>query len=304
MVPRTPSRTAEVTCLMRARERHRPVASRIVDDPYAHLFLSTAGRAAAEAARLRGPVTRALERLAPGVTTFVLCRHRFMDDRLRAALAAGVEQVLILGAGYDTRAYRLAADLRGRTVFELDFPATSRRKVDIVRRNAARLPATRVVHVEIDFEQDPLARRLADAGFAAGTATFVVWEGVAPYLSRAAVRQTLVDLADLCGRGSELVMDFWHLPDGNDVMALARRVGAQLIALVGEPVTFALHPDDAAHLLGACGWTVDDTALAHDLEERYVRDGRRLEPSLYVMAVSRRGPGSDRRSGSGRRRSP
>lgn len=279
---------------MRARERYRPPASRIVDDPYAHLFLGPAGRAAAEAARLRGPITRTLERLAPGVTTFVLCRHRFMDDRLCAAFVGGAEQVVVLGAGYDTRAYRFARELRGRSVFELDFPATSRRKVDILQRNAARLPPASVMHVEIDFEEDSLAARLAEAGFAEGERTFVIWEGVAPYLSRAAVRKTIVDLAELCGRGSELVMDFWHLPDGNDVMALARRVGAQLIALVGEPVTLALHPDDAAHLLGDAGWTVDDTALAHDLEARYVRDGRRVEASLYVTA-SRRDSGSGRR---------
>ena len=287
MVPMVPSRTAEITCLMRARERHRAPAVRIVDDPYAHLFLSTVGRAAAEAARLRGPVTRALERLAPGVTTFVLCRHRFIDDRLHAALAAGVEQVLVLGAGYDTRAYRFARELAGRPVFELDHPATSRRKVDILRRNASRLPDARVVHVEIDFERDPLARLLADAGFATGARTFVIWEGVAPYLSRGAVQATLLALADLCGRRSELVLDLWHLPDGNDVMALARRVGAQLIALVGEPVTFAIHPDDAVHLLGGTGWSVEDCALADDLEARYVRDGRRVEPSLYVVAVTR-----------------
>jgi methyltransferase (TIGR00027 family) len=287
MVPRLPSRTAEITCLMRARERHRPAASRIVDDPYAHLFLSPAGRAAAEAARLRGPITRTLERLAPGVTTFVLCRHRFMDDRLRAALASGIEQVLILGAGYDTRAYRFAAELRDGRAFELDFPATSRRKVDVVRRNAGRLPATHVVHVEIDFEADSLTRTLDAAGFSRGAPTFVVWEGVAPYLSRAAVRRTLRDLAAVCGRGSRLVADFWHLPDGSDVLTMARRVGAQLIALVGEPVALAIHPDDAAHLLAGAAWKVDDVALAHDLETAYVRDGRRVEPSLYVLASSR-----------------
>ena len=94
------------------------------------------------------------------LTTFVLCRHRAIDDRLAAALDGGVEQVVVLGAGYDTRAWRFAEKLGGRPVWEVDFPATARRKAGLARRHAAELPATTLHRVEVDFERESFAERL------------------------------------------------------------------------------------------------------------------------------------------------
>src|SRR5262249_43732412 len=122
-----PSQTAEVVCLMRASDQRRPSAERILDDPYARWFLGPMSRAALASWEASGRGGKLAERLSPGLTAFVLTRHRWIDDCLRRALARDVEQVVLLGAGYDTRAYRFASELAGRPVFEVDFPATSRR---------------------------------------------------------------------------------------------------------------------------------------------------------------------------------
>jgi len=123
-----PSQTAEVVCLMRASDQRRRPAERILDDPYARWFLGPMSRAALATWEASGRWGRLAERLSPGLTAWVLARHRWIDDCLARAVEGDVAQVVLLGAGYDTRAYRFAAALRGRPVYEVDFPATSRRK--------------------------------------------------------------------------------------------------------------------------------------------------------------------------------
>jgi len=190
-----PSKTAEVVCLFRALERRREPGARILDDPYAHIFLSRSSKAALAAAHAAGPLSELPSRFLPGLSAFVLCRHRFIDDALAAALARGgqdqVEQVVLLGAGYDTRAYRFADKLAGRPVFEVDFPSTGQRKDDLVRRHARDLPSAFVRRVEVDFLNETFDGPLLRAGFQRGARTFVVWEGVSMYLTRDAAKQTL-----------------------------------------------------------------------------------------------------------------
>lgn len=132
-----PSVTAEAVTMARALEHLRPEAQRIVDDPWAHLFLSRASRTALRA--WSGSLTgRSLRRLGVTGTNWVPLRHRYIDDHLVALLDAGAAQVVLLGAGYDMRAYRLASQLDGRPVFEVDLPAISRAKAATIERNRTR----------------------------------------------------------------------------------------------------------------------------------------------------------------------
>src|SRR5437870_7410314 len=150
---------------MRASDQRRPPAGRIVDDPYARWFLGPMSRATLASWEASGRWGRLAERLSPGLTAFVLTRHRYIDDCLARALEGEVEQIVLLGAGYDTRAYRFAGQLRGRPVYEVDFPATSRRKARIVARHARELPRVDVRVVEVDFLTQSLRERLAASGF-------------------------------------------------------------------------------------------------------------------------------------------
>jgi methyltransferase (TIGR00027 family) len=283
MVPNAPSQTAEAVCLMRATEQRRAPAERIVDDPYAKLFLGGLSRAALASWEASGTLGTLAERLSPGLAAYVLTRHRFIDDCLHQALAGDIAQLVLLGAGYDSRAYRFAAALKGRPVFEVDFPATSRRKASILAGSTDPLPPTDVRRVEIDFESDSLEMRLRESGFAKGRRSFVVWEGVSMYLTRAAVKATLTTIRDITHAGSELAMDFWHLLDSPDLLSSAYRMSANLLSLLGEPVTFGIHPEDVGPFLDRLGYRVLDLADAAELERRYVRDGRRVVPGSYLV---------------------
>lgn len=273
--------------MARAVEHLKPADERVVDDPYAHVFLSRASRAALGA--WSGSLTgRALRRLGVSGTTYVPLRHRFIDDHLRAALDAGAAQVVLLGAGYDTRAYRFADQLDGRPVYEVDLAAISRSKIATIAKHADLFPATNVVPVEIDFETQTLDTVLTAAGFDVGARTFFTWEGVPMYLTRAAVKATLDAVWELSGAGSGLAHDMWFPVDDPSPMGTARRLAPNALSFIGEPVTFFIHPEEMDCFLSRHGFRITDLVEADELQARYAADDRVLsDASLYVLAAER-----------------
>ena len=273
--------------MARAVEHLKPPAARIVDDPWAHLFLSRPARRtlAAWSGSLTG---RLLSRLGATGTTYVPLRHRFIDEHLMAALQAGATQVVLLGAGYDTRAYRFAERLDGRPVYEVDLAPISRAKAATIAKHRDEFPDANVVRVEIDFESQVLTEVLADAGFRAGDRTFFVWEGVPMYLTRAAVKATLDAVHELGGEGSQIAHDMWYLVDDPGPLGAARRSAPGALSLIGEPVTFGVHPEDYDCFLGRHGFALVDLALASELQARFAPDSRAVvDDSLYVLTAER-----------------
>lgn len=280
-----PSSTAQWTTLGRALELTHPEP--IVVDPFAPAFLSRSSRALHRALSATDPVLRRAERLeVTGLAASALCRHRFLDDHLLAALPS-VDQVLILGAGYDSRAYRFPSQIGDRPVFEVDLPPISRQKAAIVERRPELFGDVAVRRVEIDFQRDSLVERLDAAGFASGAPTFVVWEGVSMYLTRAAVTQTLAALAARCGAGSVLGLDLWQQVPG--VGGRLRAVAERAMRFIGEPITFAVPAAAAGALLDAAGFEMTDLAEADVLTTRYATGGRCCDPGMYLVAAERTG---------------
>ena len=174
---------------------------------------------------------------------FIAMRSRFAEDMGHRAMADGVRQILVLGAGLDTFAYRVrgAEDLR---VFELDHPDTQRDK----RRRLAQAEIAEPAHlayVAHDFEQGPMTASLKDADFDPGKRTFVLWLGVTPYLAAEAVFATLGELAGWPG-GAEVVFDYANPPHAIEEPATQtfHRAMAQSVAARGEP--FRCYLDTAA----------------------------------------------------------
>lgn len=261
------SRTAEVVAAMRVLESRRPDA--VLHDLEAARFLSAPMRLGTRV----GPLLPPFDRLRrSGLTNYIVTRHAWMDHALQASSAP---EVLILGAGYDTRAVRFP----GPRYWEVDHPATAARK----RLRSAAHPAVRV---DVDFQRQGLAAELLRAGFPQGAPTFVVWEGVTMYLTRAAVQHTLQVLGELVGPGSTLVLDALGPSEGTTLRDHAQRLSAALMPVVGEPVTFQPHPDELAGLLQRAGFPLDDVLLARDLSER-VAPGRFVFPLAYVAAATR-----------------
>jgi methyltransferase (TIGR00027 family) len=281
-----PSWTAELMALFRAIESTRPASTRLFHDPYAEAFLSPPFRAVALLCRLpfgRALVTRLIEVRWGGPLGSGVCRTRFIDDRVLDAVRDGLEQVVILGAGFDSRAYRLLGLARAR-VFEVDHPATQAAK-------RARLPDVppHVVFVPIDFDREPLGEVMARAGFRCGERTFFLWEGVTNYLTAEAVDATVRWVARAGGPGSQLL--FTYIDGGMLDGSLAfegARAGRDTVGRMGEAFTFGLDPHDVPAYLAARGLTLVEDVAAPDYRERYLRPlGREMKIwEFYRVALA------------------
>lgn len=174
-----------------------PLAVELLPAPLA-MALRAAQRAPASARSL-------LRGLTLGMVDHVCLRTAAIDAALREAIAAGCEQLVILGAGLDARAWRID-ELAGATVFEVDHPSTQPGKRDAVE---ALVPtAARVCFVAVDFERQRIADRLADEGHDPSRPTAWIWEGVTPYLHPVAIATTLEDIGARSAPGSVLMMTY------------------------------------------------------------------------------------------------
>jgi len=144
---------------------------------------------------------------ALGTAVMMLIRTRFIDEKLQQAIENGATQFVILGAGFDTRAYRFRDLLKTARVFEVDSAATQDHKR---KRAAAALgdPPANLTYVTIDFNRDKLGDVLRQAGCRRDEKTFFTWEGVSMYVAPEGVRETLRTIATESAPGSELVMDY------------------------------------------------------------------------------------------------
>lgn len=197
--------TAFSIAAIRAAEGALPPSERLFEDPYAACF-EPLGRHAAEA------TARYLA--LPFFATGIRLRTRFIDDEVRAALAGGCRQLVLLGAGFDARGLRMPEIAATRTqVFEVDTPEQLARKRQALASASFTLPP-HVRHVPFAFEaqdlEGELPGSLASAGFSLGARTVFVWEGVIGYIDRAAIDASLRCMAAVSGVGSCVVFTAGH----------------------------------------------------------------------------------------------
>jgi len=285
-----PSRTARQNALFRALEARRPAAERVADDPLAVTFLTPEFRALAAAGRVppaRRLIESVIDRRWPCVRGGVVARTRLIDEMVAAALPR-VQQVLILGAGFDSRAYRLA-ELGDVAVFEVDHPATQAAKQRILRRGPVRIPAS-VHFVPVEFGADDPATRLAAAGFASGAATLVLWEGVTNYLDAASVDATFRFLASAIAPGSPVLFTYVDrgMLDGTAAFEGAATT-LRAVRRAGEPLTFGLEPGEVQGYLRDRGLELQSDTVVRDAAERFYPAGAcPSAPAYYHVVESRR----------------
>ncbi|ORV36843.1 class I SAM-dependent methyltransferase [Mycobacterium conspicuum] len=232
---RTASWTAQANAAQRAAETLRPPHRRLLDDPYARHFVGhRALRAILVHPRVADAALRVMDKLWGGLHAHIALRVRFADDECQAAVSDGIDQLVLLGAGFDTTALRRAAD--PVTVFEVDAPTTQADKRRVIERHLPPHHGAQMVWVPCDFERRVLRERLVSSGFDPARRSIIVWLGVTPYLTCSGIDATLADLAALCAPGSRLVVDYIGagVATGQAQWASARRV-ARMVARRGEP---------------------------------------------------------------------
>ena len=192
--------TASITAIFRAVESIRPAKERLFIDMYAAKFLRPSIRLILKNRCLAKLVLWfAIDRRFPGATDTIVSRIRFVDDCLINSMQYGVEQVVVLGAGYDSRAYRFD-ELKRKRVFEVDHPSTQKLKKDKVVDIFGELP-DHVAYVPADFEKDKVIPKLLEAGYRENLKTIFIWEGVCKYLTPNAVHELLSEVSGNCCKG-------------------------------------------------------------------------------------------------------
>jgi methyltransferase (TIGR00027 family) len=258
MIDDRPSKTAFRVALRRAA--HQVLDDpRVFDDPLAVAIVG------ADAAELRSD-PRGRTRLGRAMRAFMAARSRFAEDSLAEAVAGGVRQYVVLGAGLDTFAYRNPHG--GLRVFEVDHPSTQAMKRHRLAEAGIAIPES-LTFVPIDFEKRTLAEALRLAGFLTGEPAFFSWLGVVPYLAKAAVSDTLRFVASL-PPGTEIVCDYAVDPSAlNWVQRAALRALADRVAAAGEPFRSYFVPAELRETLGRLGFDgVEDNGAA-ELNSRY-----------------------------------
>jgi len=268
-----------------------PERRRLFNDPFAVSFLSPRLRAASALFRVpfvRLLLARWMDARWPGARTSAIARTRLIDEWASAAATAGMRQAVILGAGFDCRAWRLTA-LRDLPIFEVDHPATSAEKRRLIGELGA--PTERVAFAPIDFERESPPEALAKVGFDADKRTLVVWEGVTNYLTADAVDATLRWIATLA-EDSRLIFTYVDadLVNGSDRFkdaAGARRA----VTGVGEPWTFGFRPEALPAYLKERGLRLVEDMSANEYRARAMgANGARAKGyEFYHVALVRVG---------------
>jgi methyltransferase (TIGR00027 family) len=204
-IEREGSSTAGYTCFSRACATREQDERFRGPDYLAEIFLPPLPRILFSVPFLRKLCMRKL--FPTGIHEYVLARTRVFDEVFVDALDRGFSQVVLLGAGMDTRALRFEDRNRGTVVFELDIDATQRYKREVYKHKKTALPDT-LVFVPIDFNKQRLADVLTQAGYQEGQQTLFLWEGVTMYLEAEAVDGTLAFIHNNAAEGSIVAFDY------------------------------------------------------------------------------------------------
>jgi methyltransferase (TIGR00027 family) len=221
----------------------RPENERICNDPYAAFFLPDRIFNASDKENMIIQAVVDWETHFPGVCNAIIARTRFIDDCLKEAVADGISQLVILGAGYDTRAMRFEDLNKTVTVFELDHPSTQKKKLERIEKHF-KADLSHIRYISIDFSKEDLGEKLLAWGYDKKLKTLFIWEGVTYYIPESAVDRTLSFISHHSPSRSSVIFDYFPptVADGTIKLAEARSLREGL-KRIGEEIIFGITPD-------------------------------------------------------------
>jgi len=217
----------------------------------------------------------------------MIARTTFFDRIVEQALKENIEQLVLLGAGYDSRPYRFGNFIQDTKIFELDAKPTQQHKKEYLHRAKISI-SEQISFVPINFETDNLRETLTEAGFSQGNKTLFIWEGVTYYLSREAVDNMLAFVRSNSPSGSSMSFDYASLSDEalNEDGAKELRKHMQF-RYSNEPTKFGIRSGKIEAFLAKRGFEVREHLTAADMNEKYLSVGGYSDvgkvPSLFCL---------------------
>lgn len=264
-----PSKMAEMIALHRVAESALPEGIRICYDPYAVHFvdpetLSFARKNPEKAKAMR----EHYELLFPGLASSIRARVRYFDDFAKASIEDGLEQLVLLGAGYDTRAYRIKG-LNEIKVFEVDHPKTQDVKIEKIKKIFGSLPG-HVVYVPVDFESEDLGQKLLEKGYIKSQKTLFIMEGLLMYIPPKTVDEMLSFIVKNSGKGSSIIFDYYpqSVVDGTNELEVAKNI-LNYVIQQGEPLLFGIKEGEVEAFLAQRGFSKIQNVTSEDYKRTY-----------------------------------
>ena len=266
--------TAQGVAKQRLIETIADADKRVINDPYADSFVIGSGFIKLMGHKLNVWLSK---KLAPSFHEHLISRTKFIDELIEKSAVNGIEQYVILGAGYDSRAHRLELP-SSLKIFEVDQPEVSDNKL-------AKLPkelpnSENVTYVNIDFSYQSLTTQLIDAGFDQKQSTIFTLEGVSQYITKEAVSSTIKELASLTKDANSIFFMSYvdELLDKNPEACFGKGYPSpekkanlikSLSAKVGEPWVSFYSYEEIESLLSQNGYSVEENLTLEDLNSLY-----------------------------------
>jgi methyltransferase (TIGR00027 family) len=267
-VTHKPSKTAAGVAFLRALAAIDERAGFRGPDFLAAIFLDENGRRA-----VREPATRQWLRnnfLPPGAYEYIIARTAYFDGVVEQALRENIPQIVFLGAGYDSRAYRFKDLINETRIFELDIHPTQKRKREILHRENVSIPE-QLTYVSINFNTDTMEGVLSPAGFEKGKKTLFIWEGVTYYMLPSAVDDTLRFIRYGSPPGSMVCFDYNALSDRMaDAYGVREMAEFMKSQNPEEPIQFGIREGEIESFLSERGFRIVDHLTAEEMERKYL----------------------------------
>jgi methyltransferase (TIGR00027 family) len=266
----TTSRTAEMTCLCRASSALEANSHYKSDDCIAPLLLPGILKPL-----LHIPLARRLfsRVVAPkGIYEYVITRTKYIDAVFKQALAEQFNQILIFGAGFDTRALRFRDEMRNTLVFELDAPITQQAKIRQYQKRHLAIPSN-ITFIGIDFDKEALPMKLDEAGFRKQQRSLFVLEGLLMYLRPESVNATFQTIQDYAGRRSWVIFDYVYASVlRNEGIYYGETGISQTVSGAGEQWHFGIEVGEIEQFLATYDLKLISHKNAQELERLYFSD--------------------------------
>jgi methyltransferase (TIGR00027 family) len=211
----------------------------------------------------------------PGMYEYIMARTSYFDNIYENALRENISQVLVLGAGYDTRPYRFKDLIKDTRIFELDIHTTQQQKIKLLQQNNIPIPE-QLTYVPINFNTETLEDVLFKAGYNKGQKNLFIWEGVTYYLSPKAVDDTLNFIKSTSSAGSTVCFDygaFW--PEMLNAYGVKKLREHMITNNPGESTRFGIERGKIESFLAERGYKLIDHLTAEEIEKKYLilKDG-------------------------------
>ncbi|SHM45975.1 class I SAM-dependent methyltransferase [Flavobacterium chilense] len=280
------SRTAQYMALFRALETRLQAKDRLFSDPYAIHFLDAKLRIATRLSRytfVRKYIENTIQQKVPGAFSSGIARTKYIDELLHKAISSGVKQVIILGAGFDTRGLRLDF-LRSVPVIEIDHPNTSNFKIQTYKNRLGKIPDN-IQFLQIDFNKQDLDQLATQHKIDFSLPTAVIWEGVTNYLTAAAVKSTFSFISKFA-KGSHVIFTYVH----KDILENPKSFlgGEKLLKDLNEleeQWTFGFTPDELSNYLNQFDIKLIEDLGADQYREKYLPNRTENGYEFYRTAI-------------------